>query len=306
MAMYRPNMKWLQEELISIQQQTFKAFKVLVWNDDPTDKYPYQHFFSRYLQEIPFEIFHAPCNLGSNKAFEKLTTLTNTPYIAYCDQDDIWLPEKLSRLLQLMQSKDSILACSDMYVIDKDSNVISDSITKVRRRQVIYDESEMLPHLLAKNFITGCTLMMRTDIAQKAIPFPDVCFHDWWLAAFAALSGRISIADKPLMKYRIYEGNQSKPLSGIHSKNEYFEKYILGYGHFIELLAQHFDNTKHLQSHREWGKYRIRYFQKKKWRDALYLWRHRSFAPETTWFELIIPFIPSLLFSIIIKKIQSA
>lgn len=114
--------------------------------------------------------------MGSNKVFEKLTELVQTPYIVYCDQDDVWLPEKLSALLYLFDDENVTLTCSDMYVMDENSKVISDSITKVRPRQILYSGADMISHLLAKNFITGCTMMMKTEIARKAIPFPTFFF----------------------------------------------------------------------------------------------------------------------------------
>ena len=74
MALYHPNLKWLQEELVSIEKQTFRQFQLYVWNDDPNDSYPYESFFEQSLKHTPFKIFRGTNNLGSNKVFEKLTT----------------------------------------------------------------------------------------------------------------------------------------------------------------------------------------------------------------------------------------
>ena len=98
MAIYKPNIKWLKEELSSIAAQTYRNFQVYAWNDDPNDKYDYDFLFSQYLKSIPFKIYHGSHNLGSNKVFEKLTMMVETPYIAYCDQDDIWHSNKISVL----------------------------------------------------------------------------------------------------------------------------------------------------------------------------------------------------------------
>lgn len=305
MALYRPNIKWLTEELLSIQQQTFQNFQVYVWNDDPDDTYDYHQLFLQYLKGISFKIFHGLHNMGSNKVFEKLTSLTTTPYIVYCDQDDIWLSGKLSSLLHQITDSHASLVFSDMYVIDETSTVLADSITKVRPRQKIYSGKALEEHLLAKNFVTGCTMMMRTDIAQKAIPFPDFCFHDWWLAAFALLSGHIDVVRQPLMKYRISEENQSKPLAGIFSKKDYYDKYILHYRRFLELLAASFPDDKRLQPYLSWSEARTKYFFKRCWKDAVSLWKYKSWAPSTIKFELLLPFIPNFVFSWFLRKIQS-
>lgn len=305
MAIYRPNIEWLKEELSSIATQTYKHFQVYAWNDDPNDEYDYDFLFSQYLKSTPFKIYHGLHNLGSNKVFEKLTELVQTPYIVYCDQDDVWLPEKLSALLYLFDDENVTLTCSDMYVMDENSKVISDSITKVRPRQILYSGADMISHLLAKNFITGCTMMMKTEIARKAIPFPTFFFHDWWLASFAALLGKIRISDRPLMKYRIYSGNQSKPLAGIHSKSDYIYKYVKHYQKFIDLLSQYFVDDMRIQPYRNWSIMRVSYLNHPTWKGAVYLWKYKKWAPDVTKFELVLPFIPSFIFSLLLWKIGS-
>lgn len=306
MALYHPNLKWLQEELVSIEKQTFRQFQLYVWNDDPNDSYPYELFFEQSLKHTPFKIFRGTNNLGSNKVFEKLTTLVHTPYIAYCDQDDVWLPDKLSVLVKLVTQKDASLAFSDMFVMNETSQIVADSITALRPRQIIYSGDDLVTHLLAKNFITGCTILMKTKTAQKAVPFPDIFFHDWWLAVFAMLSGKIEKADRPLMNYRVYEGNQSKPLAEIHSKAEYLEKYIKQYKQFIDLLSRYFAGDKRLQPYKRWSEARISYFQRPTWKNASYLWKRKNWAPSTTKLELLLPFIPSFIFSLFLRKIQSS
>ncbi len=57
MALYKPNLKWLEEELVSIEKQTYRDFSVIVWNDCPTDTYDYDSFFKKYLTSIPFQIY---------------------------------------------------------------------------------------------------------------------------------------------------------------------------------------------------------------------------------------------------------
>ena len=304
-ALYNPKLNWLEEELISIQKQTYRNFKVIAWNDNPKDTINYVPIFERCLKNIPFQIFKGDINLGSNKVFEKLTQKVDTPYIAYCDQDDIWHPKKLELLLMLLQNKNVTLAFSDMFVIDEKSQIIADSITKVRPRQIIYSGIDIEFHLLAKNFITGCTVLMRTDVAQKAVPFPNFNFHDWWLAAFAMLLGRIAVADRPLMKYRLHESNQSRPLANIYSRKDYFCNYIMCYQQFINSLLEVFPENQRIYPYLKWSNARVDYFTKHSWKAARFLWAHKNWAPSTIKFELLLPFIPEYVFSCFVQKIQN-
>lgn len=223
MAIYKPRLDWLKEELVSIQNQTYRKFQLMVWNDCPNDKYDYNTLFKKYLIDIPFYIYQGEQNLGSNSAFENLTKKVDTPFIAYCDQDDVWMPNKLETLRSFFDKSNTTLAFSDMNVINENSEVIAQQIQEVRPRQKFYVGKDALSHLLAKNFVTGCTMMMRSDIAKEAIPFSSSVFHDWWLAVFAAMKGNIVKSQFPLMKYRIYGGNQSAVLKGVINKKSYFE-----------------------------------------------------------------------------------
>lgn len=304
-ALYNPKLNWLEEELISIQKQTYQNFKVIAWNDNPKDTINYVPIFERCLEKIPFQIFRGDINLGSNKVFEKLTQKVDTPYIAYCDQDDIWHPKKLESLLMLLQNEHAALAFSDMVVIDEKSQIIADSITKVRTRQVLYSGQDAVYHLLAKNFITGCTMMLRTEIAKAAIPFPVIFFHDWWLAIYAAINGNIVLSSKPLMKYRIYGENQSGILKGISDKESYFEEYIIKYNKFIKKVKSKCNKSNIIDPYLCWSNARIAYYNKQNLQNAVNLIKMKNLVPTTVFFELLLPFVPKFVFKQVIRKIQN-
>lgn len=98
------------------------------------------------------------------------------------------------------------------------------------------------------------------------------------------------------MKYRIYSGNQSKPLAGIHSKSDYIYKYVKHYQKFIDLLSQYFVDDMRIQPYRNWSIMRVSYLNHPTWKGAVYLWKYKKWAPDVTKFELVLPFIPSFIF----------
>ena len=224
MAIYKPNLKWLEEQLISLNNQTYENLNLIVWNDCPDDNFNYDKFFNKYITEFKFKIYKGEINLGSNKAFEKLTKLAKSEYVAYCDQDDIWLPEKLSKLVLKMQETNADLICSDMFVIDKNSKVVADKITQVRPHQIFYKGLNLFEYLFSKNFVTGCTTLVKTEFAKSVLPFPDEYVHDWWLGICAAKNNKLEMFDESLIKYRIHDSNQTGILGGINKKRDYYEK----------------------------------------------------------------------------------
>ncbi len=305
MAIYKPRLDWLAEELVSIQKQTYRNFQLMVWNDCPSDKKDYNAFFEKYLTDIPFYIYQGEKNLGSNGAFENLTRRVDTPFIAYCDQDDIWMPNKLETLRTFFDISNTTLAFSDMNVINEKSEVVAQNIQEVRHRQKFYTGKDALPHLLAKNFVTGCTMMMRTDIAQKAIPFSVSAFHDWWLAVFAAMNGNIVKSKFPLMKYRIYGGNQSAVLRGVTNKESYFEIRIKRHYEFIQEVINNFGKDERMNDVEKWMDTRIKYFNTPSIANLKMMIHLRKMNLSTTVFEIILPFLPDSLFKFIISIIKS-
>lgn len=311
-AIYRPNINWLKEELFSIKRQTYQNFEVVVWNDCPEDNFNYYGLFSEILEGIPVRVFSGDKNLGSNKVFEKLTELATTPYIAYCDQDDIWLPEKLETLLRLIKTKKVSLVCSDMYIINSESNIVANSITNVRPHHIIENFPDMFLHLLKQNFVAGCTVLMKRDVAQQAIPFAKYFYHDHWLALWAALHGGIFAATKPLIKYRIYEGNQTSVLKGIFDQGAYRRERILKYNNKLEEVWERFKREPNftesicnaVSEKINWGIAREKYFMKPTILNFIQLWKLRNVDLKITWFELLLPLMPNCVFMGIIRKIQ--
>ena len=99
MSIYKPQKSWLIEQLDSLNSQSYKNLELIVYNDCPEDEFNYDEFFEKHITNFNFRIINGNVNLGSTLAFEKLTTIADGDYFAYCDQDDIWLPEKIEILV---------------------------------------------------------------------------------------------------------------------------------------------------------------------------------------------------------------
>lgn len=307
MAIYRPNIEWLKEELSSIAAQTYKHFQVYAWNDDPNDEYDYDFLFSQYLKDIPFRIYHGSQNLGSNKVFEKLTTLVETPYIAYCDQDDIWHSDKISVLVELLNKANSTLACSDMRVIDGEGHIICNKITDIRPRQTFVEGELQVKTLLIRNFVTGCTMIVSTDMAKRAIPFPTNMVHDHWLAFWNAVFGKIVIYHDSLIDYRLHGNNQTGMLAGIITKKDYYQKRSLPYYlKLCELNERDFGYKINVQidNDLQWATKRIRYLKQPSIRNFIFLLASIKCNFFTTCFELFLPIMPQCLFTYILNIVR--
>ena len=307
MAIYHPNLMWFREQLESLNNQTYNNIEIFIYNDSPNDEFEYIKFISKYLNRFPFKYLKGQKNLGSNKAFEFLTNIIESDYIAYCDQDDIWLPEKLEVLVKELEIENADLLCSDMYVIDKNSNIISNSITKIRPHQKFFYGKNLFEYLALHNFVTGCTMLVKSSAAKKAIPFSELYYHDWWLALNIVIDGKIKIIDKPLIKYRIHNTNQSEFLKGIYSVNDYYLKWIsLFNDRVLELTKLNLNKMQkqYVENLYSYAKCRIMYFNNPNINNMFNLLKFRKINKKTTYFEVILPFLPKWLFKFIITQIR--
>ncbi len=307
MAIYKPNITWLQEQLESLNNQTYKNLELIVYNDCPQDKTNYEEIYLKYITNFKFTILQGKHNLGSTLAFGKLTEIADSDYIAYCDQDDVWLPDKVEILVSEIKHKNADLICSDMYVIDANSNIVADSITKVRPRYIFYDGDKKFKQSLIHNWVTGCTVLIKTNIAKRALPFPKEFVHDAWLATYVGAYGKIVNFNKPLIKYRIHGNNQTTVLVGINSKEDYYKDRIKGFKEKLEIVEKRFLNVELKNDIRELSDFinvRFRYYLKTNIFNFYNLLKFKKFNRSTVYFELCLPFMPEFIFRFLVKQIR--
>ena len=223
MAVYEPRMDWLREQLLSLNAQTYPNLMLYV-RDDCSPTVPYaeiEQCVRECITEFPYVMARNEKNVGSNLTFEQLTREAEGDYFAYCDQDDVWLPEKLAVLERTMEESGALLVCSDMYIIDGDGKQTADSITKVRRHHVFRSGDNLASELLLHNFVTGCTTLVLASEAKLAVPFCPYMVHDHYLALWCAERGHVISLPRQLIDYRIHGGNQTNLLAGVTDKASY-------------------------------------------------------------------------------------
>ena len=120
-------------------------------------------------------------------------------YIAFCDQDDVWHPDKLSRALSVLQPRNQAvpqLYCSEYNFCDEQLNRTARS--HLNRIGVCFSR------LMAENVCSGNTMLMnRALVAELLADGPDdVYVHDWWTALVAAGLGEITYDDFASLEYR--------------------------------------------------------------------------------------------------------
>lgn len=314
MAVYEPNLLWFREQLQSINEQTYPYLKLYV-REDCSPTVSFDDICTCVHDEIttmPYEIIRNPENKGSTLTFQALTQTAEGDYFAYCDQDDIWLSNKIQIQIDGFQRNEVVLVCSDMYMINDNREILANSITKMRKRHIFYSGANLSRYLVCGNFVTGCTILVKKEVAQKAIPFLPEMVHDHWIALMASFHGEILSLDTPLIQYRQHNRNQTGILMGVHDKKTYFQLRVCDYLKQGEALSQRLyelgylrsisEETERLTNYIYWLKARKAYFLKEErylnWKIMI---KYIEFGRCTVLLETFLMIIPGFLFELIIK-----
>ena len=305
MAVYEPRMDWLKEQLLSLNAQTYPNLKLYV-RDDCSTAVPYEEIKAcvrECIHAFPYEIQRNEENLGSNKTFERLTQEAEGEYFACCDQDDVWQPEKLLKLEELLSTSDGNLICSDVMVIDGTGDVSARSITELRPRHVFLQGRDLAATLIYRNFVIGCTMLIRERCAKAALPFAEHMVHDHYLAFCCSMEGAILVCPECLVKYRIHGNNQTGVLARVIDRESYVAYHILPFAKRIEELQQRFELGE-LERSALWAQARIENARREP-NSRVKLWKLRNINRTTTLFELVALRFPKPLFQIVVRIIRS-
>ena len=300
MAVYEPRMDWLREQLISLNAQMYPNLRLYI-RDDCSPTVPHEQIQSCVqdcITRFPYTITRNEKNIGSNGTFELLTEEADGELFAYCDQDDVWLPEKLTVLQEAMERERAMLVCSDMYIIDGDGKQVADSITKVRRHHVFRSGKDLAEGLLTHNFVTGCTMLVQSDAAKRAIPFCPYMVHDHYIALCCAAEGVVYSSPEKTICYRIHGGNQTGIMSGVRDKKSYLNVRISAVEEKLRWLEKYFpyhdDLNKSIHRRLRWVHARKENWQKKG--HASELWQLRDCGRQVTLYETLAARLPEKLF----------
>jgi glycosyltransferase involved in cell wall biosynthesis len=144
-------------------------------------------------------------NLGPAASFMSLLAAAPDGFdgYAFCDQDDVWLPDKLARALAALSEADGpALYCSRVMCVDAALRPLGPAPIKSDGR---------FAHLLFENIAFGATVVMNAKAAalvRSRPPARGVIMHDWWCALVVSAFGSVIYDERPGLLYRQHGDNQ--------------------------------------------------------------------------------------------------
>ncbi len=208
--------KYLEEQLKSIANQTFKNFMCYIHDDNSSDST--KIIVRKYIKKYPdnfclmeYDGGHGP--IGNFMSLSRyVRNNTNEPYIFFSDQDDYWYPTKIEKQMKFLKKnkneKMPFLVYCDQEIVDGDLKLISKSGMKYSKRIAGIDDS--FKELVFENCAAGCTMAFNRALLEVAVDYAvetDIPMHDWWFMLVARCCGDIGYVNESLMKYRQHGAN---------------------------------------------------------------------------------------------------
>lgn len=211
---------FLEEQLRSILDQTLRPGEIVVSDDGSTDESPelVHRVFGAWQARNPgvdvtLRVLRNAAPLGVTANFEQALSACTGDLVALSDQDDVWHPERLERIVSVFGDRPGLrLLHTDARLVDADGNPLGTTLlhtlgVSADDRRAVHAGSAV-DALLRRNIVTGATTVVRRDLVECARPFPAAWVHDEWLAMVAAASGEMDLLDDALVDYRQHDGNQ--------------------------------------------------------------------------------------------------
>ena len=206
--------KFLKEQLDSILAQTYENFILYIRDDGSTDGT--KSILQDYQQKDSRIELEFGENLGYSQSFFSMLRTVEADLYAFCDQDDVWMANKLEVAQSAFQDeKKPTLWFSNIEICDAQMNHIADG-----KKDRFYS----FEHSLFTNVATGMSMVINAAARNLIVShdFSEIKIHDFWAYRVCAAFGEVLYDPQPLVRYRRHGSNASD-----YSYNN-LQRYILG------------------------------------------------------------------------------
>lgn len=208
--------RYLSEQLGSMLRQTRLPDELVVGDDGSNDRT--EALVGEFARSAPFPVIweRNPAPVGSTANFERTAKLCRYDLIAFADQDDSWLPNKLQEAEQAFAASPRLLArFTDALLADSELQPTGARLwervnfTPDIGRELAEDRADM--NFFKSPFVTGATMVIRRALLDMAVPFPTGLkhvLHDRWIGWIALAARGLAADPEPSMLYRQHKSQQ--------------------------------------------------------------------------------------------------
>lgn len=207
--------QYLSQQLDSILRQDTDAWHLTISDDGSSDTTV--QIIDAYVNQYPEKIARVSSGTRFGSArdhFFWLMRQCDAEYMLFCDQDDVWHPDKVRLFAQALEEGERqygsgmpLLVFSDLSVVDQNLQCMHPSLSRMQQQN---PHAQDYRNLLFQNTVTGCAMGINrslADLAGQCAEPGQTVMHDWWLALVAARFGKMVYLDESTIDYRQHGGN---------------------------------------------------------------------------------------------------
>jgi glycosyltransferase involved in cell wall biosynthesis len=205
--------RFLGEQLDSILRQRRLPDELVVCDDGSTDDSA--GIVGRFTARAPFplRLIVNANRLGSTRNFDQAIRLCSGDVIVLADQDDVWLPHKLTRIESAFRANpEAGFAFSDAEVVDAGLERLGytlwEAIEFGARERRRFQTGNAFELLLRRYRVTGATMAFRCDFRELILPLPPEWIHDAWIALVISAVAHCIVVEEPMVYYRQHSRQQ--------------------------------------------------------------------------------------------------
>ena len=194
--------KFIREQLESILSQLPPDAEIIIADDGSTDD---TLSVVASLGDSRIRVLPAEKHFGVIYNYERALQASKGEIIFLADQDDVWLPGKVEKVLAALNDAD--LVTHDACMLSP-SGASDFTWTRTGKLSDIRTYRSGVVANWWKNSFTGCCMAFRRNVLDKALPFPkNLPMHDQWLGLVAEKYFKVSYVNEPLVEYRQHSSN---------------------------------------------------------------------------------------------------
>jgi glycosyltransferase involved in cell wall biosynthesis len=215
--------KYLREAIDSVYAQTYTDWEIILWDDASTDRT--EEIARSYDAKLRY--FKGEKSISLGQARNYALGKASGEFIAFLDQDDLWMPQKLEMQIPLFKTDEKIgIVISDSYIFND-----TEEIVKQIHRRKKPPTGYVFKELLKNYFISLETTIIRRVALESLNYWFDERFtmiEEVDLFTRIAYEWKFGYIDKPLGKWRMHKDSWtfSQPLSLPNETKMMLETYI--------------------------------------------------------------------------------
>lgn len=203
--------RFLQEQLDSLAAQTRLPDEVVVGDDGSADRT--LEILEAWAKTVPFpvKIQKNEHSLGPAKNFEAAVLRCSGDIIFLCDQDDVWVPEKIQKMAAVFE-KDPETGLVFCYAatIGGNGEPLGISRAEISRAQIICSGWPLIsPFCRKHDNPPGCCSAFRSELVKRILPIPHNMPHDTFFFLYLPALGKTVTLRENLIRYRFHGNNVS-------------------------------------------------------------------------------------------------